>query len=419
MNQKVYLCIDLKTFFASVECVERHLDPFQTNLVVADPSRGKGALCLAITPKMKNMGIHNRCRMFEIPKNVEYITAMPRMKLYMDYSANIYAIYLKYVSKDDIHVYSIDECFIDITPYMKLYQKSAKQFAQMLLDDVFEITGITATVGIGTNLYLCKIALDIMAKHTSDNIALLTEKSYQRYLWHHTPLTNFWHIGHGISNHLERLGIHDMYDLAHYNQDILYKEFGINAEYMIDHAWGREPTTIEDIKAYQSSTNSISNSQVLFEDYEYDDAMLVLKEMVELNVLKFIDQHLVTDHISLYVGYSKNVIRGTGGQRKITTRTKSLKRLMKEFIDLFKEKTHKFYPIRQIGISFCDVLDEYYESYDLFSNIDELEKEKRLQESIIKIKKNYGKNAILKGMNKLEKATTEKRNTLVGGHNAE
>ena len=418
MNQKVYLCIDLKTFFASVECVERHLDPFQTNLVVADPSRGKGALCLAITPKMKNMGIHNRCRMFEIPKGVEYITAMPRMNLYMEYSASIYAIYLKYVSKDDIHVYSIDECFIDITPYMKLYQKSAKQFAQMLLDDVFETTGITATVGIGTNLYLCKIALDIMAKHTPDNIALLTEKSYQRYLWHHTPLTDFWHIGHGISNHLERLGIHDMYDLAHYNQDVLYKEFGINAEYMIDHAWGREPTTIEDIKAYQPSTNSISNSQVLFENYEYDDAMLVLKEMVELNVLKLVDQHLVTDHISLYVGYSKNVIRGTGGQRKITTRTNSLKVLMKEFIELFKDRTNKFYPIRQIGISFCDVLDEYYETYDLFSNIDDLEEEKRLQEAIIKIKKNYGKNSILKGMNKLEKATTEKRNTLIGGHNA-
>lgn len=418
MNKKVYLCIDLKTFFASVECVERGLDPFKTNLVVADPSRGKGALCLAITPKMKNMGIHNRCRMFEIPKGVEYITAMPRMNLYMEYSANIYAIYLKYVSKDDIHVYSIDECFIDITPYMKLYQKSAREFAQMLLDDVYKTTGITATVGIGTNLYLCKIALDIMAKHEPDCIALLTEKKYQHLLWHHQPLTDFWHIGHGISNHLERLGIHDMYDLAHYNQDILYKEFGINAEYMIDHAWGREPMTIADIKAYQPSSNSISNSQVLFEDYDYDDAMLVLKEMVELNVLKLVDQHLVTDYISLYVGYSKNVIRGTGGQRKITTRTNSLKVLMKEFIDLFKERTNKNYPIRQIGISFCDVLDEYYETYDLFSNIDDLEEEKRLQEAIIDIKKHYGKNAILKGMNKLEKATTEKRNTLIGGHNA-
>lgn len=418
MDKKVYLCIDLKTFFASVECVERNLDPFQVNLVVADPSRGPGALCLAISPKMKAMGIKNRCRMFEIPKHVEYITAMPRMKLYMDYSANIYAIYLKYVSKDDIHVYSIDECFIDITPYMKLYQKSARQFAQMLVNDVYKTTGITATVGIGTNLYLCKIALDIMAKHEKDGIALLTENKYKKLLWHHQPLTDFWHIGHGISSHLARLGIDDMYDLAHYNQDILYKEFGINAEYMIDHAWGREPTSIADIKAYQPSTNSISNSQVLFEDYQYQDALLVLKEMVELNVLKLVDQHLVTDRISLYVGYSKNVIKGTGGQRKITTRTNSLKVLMKEFIELFIERTNKNYPIRQIGISFCDVLDEYYETYDLFSNIDDLEEEKRLQEAIIDIKKHFGKNAVLKGMNKLEKATTEKRNLLIGGHNA-
>lgn len=418
MDKKVYLCIDLKTFFASVECVERNLDPFQVNLVVADPSRGPGALCLAISPKMKAMGIKNRCRMFEIPKHVEYITAMPRMKLYMDYSANIYAIYLKYVSKDDIHVYSIDECFIDITPYMKLYQKSARQFAQMLVNDVYRITGITATVGIGTNLYLCKIALDIMAKHEKDGIALLTENKYKKLLWHHQPLTDFWHIGHGISSHLARLGIDDMYDLAHYNQDILYKEFGINAEYMIDHAWGREPTTIADIKAYRPSTNSISNSQVLFEDYQYQDALLVLKEMVELNVLKLVDQHLVTNRISLYVGYSKNVIKGTGGQRKITTRTNSLKVLMKEFIELFEERTNKNHPIRQIGISFCDVLDEYYETYDLFSNIDDLEEEKRLQEAIIDIKKHFGKNAVLKGMNKLEKATTEKRNLLIGGHNA-
>ena len=416
---KVYLCIDLKTFFASVECVERGLDPFETNLVVADSSRGNGALCLAISPKMKAMGIKNRCRMFEIPKGVEYITAMPRMNMYMEYSANIYAVYLKYVSKDDIHVYSIDECFLDITPYMRLYQKTAKEFARMLKDAVFNETGITATVGIGTNLYLCKIALDILAKHEKDGIALLTEEKYKKLLWHHTPLTDFWHIGYGISSHLNRLGIYDMYDLAHYNQDILYKEFGINAEYMIDHALGREPTTIADIKAYKPSTNSISNSQILFEDYDYDDALLVLKEMVELNVLKLVDAHLVTDNISLYVGYSKNVIKGTGGQRKITTRTNSLKVLMEEFILLFKERTRRGYPIRQIAISFGDVLDEYYESYDLFSNIEELEEEKRLQEAVIDIKKRFGKNAILKGMNKLEKATTEKRNTLVGGHNAE
>ena len=415
----VYLCIDLKTFFASVECVERGLDPFKTNLVVADKSRGNGALCLAISPKMKAMGIKNTCRVFEIPKGVEYITAKPRMNKYIEYSANIYSIYLKYVSSDDIHVYSIDECFLDITPYINLYHKKPKEIAQMILDDIYETTGITATVGIGTNLYLTKIALDIMAKHSKDNMGVLTEELFKKYLWHHQPLTDFWHIGVGIASHLQRLGINDMYALAHYNRDVLYKEFGINAEYIIDHAWGREPTTIADIKKYKPSSNSISNSQVLFEDYEYKDALLVVKEMVELNVLKLVDNHLVTDNISLYVGYSKNVIRGTGGQRKITTRTNSLKILMREFIELFEQKTNKNYPIRQIAISFQNVLDENYETYDLFSNFEELEEEKRLQEAIIEIKKKYGKNAVLKGMNKLDKATTEKRNTLVGGHNAE
>lgn len=417
--RSIYLCIDLKTFFASVECVERGLDPFKTNLVVADESRGKGALCLAISPKMKAMGIKNRCRVFDIPKDVEYITALPRMNKYIEYSANIYSVYLKYLSSDDIHVYSIDECFLDITPYINLYHKKPKEFAQMLLDDVYETTGITATVGIGTNLYLTKIALDIMAKHSKDNMGILTEEMFKKYLWHHQPLTDFWHIGVGTANHLKRLGIYDMYDIAHYNQDILYKEFGINAEYIIDHAWGREPTTIADIKRYKPSSNSISNSQILFEDYEYSDALLVLKEMVELNVLKLVDNRLVTDNISLYVGYSKNVIRGTGGQRKITTRTNSLKILMREFVELFEQRTNRNYPIRQIAISFQNVLDEYYESYDLFSDIEELEEEKRLQEVIIDIKKKYGKNAILKGMNKLEKATTEKRNKLIGGHNAE
>ena len=415
----VYLCIDLKTFFASVECVERGLDPFKTNLVVADKSRGNGALCLAISPKMKAMGIKNRCRVFEIPKGVEYITAKPRMNKYIEYSANIYSIYLKYVSSDDIHVYSIDECFLDITPYINLYHKKPKEIAQMILDDIYETTGITATVGIGTNLYLTKIALDIMAKHSKDNMGVLTEEQFKKYLWHHQPLTDFWHIGVGIASHLQRLGINDMYALAHYNRDVLYKEFGINAEYIIDHAWGREPTTIADIKKYKPSSNSISNSQVLFEDYEYKDALLVVKEMVELNVLKLVDNHLVTDNISLYVGYSKNVIRGTGDQRKITTRTNSLKILMREFIELFEQKTNKNYPIRQIAISFQNVLDENYETYDLFSNFEELEEEKRLQEAIIEIKKKYGKNAVLKGMNILDKATTEKRNTLVGGHNAE
>lgn len=421
-KKKCYVCIDLKTFFASVECSERNLDPFKTNLVVADPSRGNGALCLAITPKMKNMGIKNRCRIFEIPKDVEYITALPRMNLYMDYSAKIYEIYLRYVSENDIHVYSIDECFIDITPYLKLYNKKPKEFAQMLMDAVFEETHITATAGIGTNLYLAKIALDIISKHVDGNIGMLTERMYQKYLWHHQSLTDFWHFGVGTVNHLARMGIFDMYGITRCPEEIMYKEFGINAEYIIDHAYGKEPTTITQIKAYAPQTNSISNSQVLFEDYEYYDALLVVKEMVDLLVNRLVSNHLVTDNISLYVGYSRSdkncPVTGSGGQRKLTVRTSSLKIIMKEFVELYHSKVLKNSKIRQISISLGNVLDEYYESYDLFSNIEQLEEEKNLQRAIIQIKEKYGKNAILKGMNKLEKATTEKRNTLVGGHNA-
>lgn len=415
----IYLCIDLKTFYASVECVERHLDPFETNLVVADPSRGNGALCLAISPKMKAQGIKNRCRIFEIPKDISYITAVPRMKLYMEYAARIYGIYLKYVSKDDIHVYSIDEAFMDITPYLKLYHKKPREIAQMILDDIYATTGITATVGIGTNLYLAKVALDIISKHVPDHVGCLTEQMYQKYLWHHQPLTDFWQIGRGIANRLAKYGIVDMYGVAHCPEQILYQEFGINAAYLIDHSEGIEPTTIADIKRYRSRANSISNSQILFEDYAYEDALLVLKEMVELNVLRLVEHHLVTDHLSLYVGYSKDIVRSTGGSIKIGVRTNSYKILLEEFMQLFKRTTNPGAPIRKIAIGFGDVLDEYYETYNLFTDYEELDKERRIQEAIITIKDKYGKNAILKGMNLLEHATTVKRNTLVGGHNAE
>lgn len=416
---KTYLCIDLKTFFASVECVERNEDPFHVNLVVADPSRGKGAICLAISPKLKAMGIKNRCRLFEIPENVEYITAVPRMKLYMQYSADIYEIYLKYISKDDIHVYSIDEAFLDVTSYLKLYEMSAEELAQMIVNDIYNTLGITATVGIGTNLYLAKIALDIEAKHSKSNMGYLSETLYKKKLWHHQPLTDFWQIGKGITNRLMKYGIHDMCGIANANEEILYKEFGINAKNLIDHAWGREPTTIADIKKYKPKTHSHSNSQILFEDYQYEDAFLVLKEMVESNVLELVDQHLVSNHISLYIGYSKNIRRPTGGSRKITTRTNSYRILLQEFIDLFHQTTYKDTPIRQISISFGNVVDEMFESYDLFSDIEALEEERKLSQALVNIKHKYGKNAVLKGMNMFEKATARKRNQLVGGHNAE
>ena len=249
--KRYYLCVDLKTFYASVECVERGLDPFNTNLVVADPSRGNGAICLAISPKMKMLGIKNRCRIFEIPPNVKYIIAIPRMRKYIEYSSNIYEIYLKYFSKDDVYVYSIDEAFIDITSYLNLYKKKPIELAKIVTNDIFDTYGITATAGIGTNMYLSKIAMDILAKHSITNIDWLDETKYQEILWHHRPLTDFWQIGRGIERRLAKMRIFDMCEVAHCKEERLYKEFGINARYLIDHSWGREDCTIEQIKRYK------------------------------------------------------------------------------------------------------------------------------------------------------------------------
>ncbi len=416
--EKMYLCIDLKSFYASVECAERGLDPFEINLVVADPTRGDGAITLAATPSIKRLGVKSRGRIYEIPKDIEYIIASPRMNLYMDYSARIYKIFLKYISSDDIHVYSIDESFLDITTYVKLYNKTAKEIAKMILEDIYNSTGLTATVGIGTNLYLAKVALDITAKHAEDNMGYLDEDIYKQTLWKHMPLTDFWMIGRGTEKRLNTLGIHNMYDIAHTNEKILYKVFGINAEYLIDHSWGREPVTISDIKQYKPKANSISNSQILFEDYHYEDAFLVMKEMIETNVLTLTEKHLVTNHVSLFIGYSKNIINPSRGSMKIGVSTNTYSLLIQEFTYLFNKIVNKEYGIRQIAISFGNVKDELYEQYDLLTDLDKVSKEKRLQETLVQIKHKYGKNSVLKGMNYFEKATQRKRNNLVGGHNA-
>lgn len=418
MNNKIYLCIDLKSFYASVECVERGLDPFKINLVVADPTRGGGAITLAATPAIKKLGVPSRGRIYEIPKNIEYITAPPRMTLYMQYSATIYSIFLKFISSEDIHVYSIDESFLDITTYMNLYNTTPKQLAKMILDEIYDQTGITATVGIGTNLFLAKVALDITAKHAKDCMGYLDEDLFKQLIWHHQPITDIWMIGPGTANRLAILGIKDLYGVAHYNEKILYKLFGINAEYLIDHSWGREPTEISDIKAYKPSSNSISNSQILFEDYNYKDAYLIMKEMVESNVLQLTEKHLITNHISLFIGYSKNCTKPSRGSRKITNTTNSYRILLEEFKLLYKKIINPNYPIRQIGISFGNVKDEIYEQFDLFADQEDIEKEKRVQEALVHIRNKYGKNAVLKGMNFYEKATQRKRNGLVGGHNA-
>ena len=414
----VYICIDLKTFYASVECVERKLDPFSTNLVVTDVSRGKGAICLAITPKMKMLGIRNRCRLYEIPPNVKYIAAVPRMKKYIEYSANIYAIYLKYFAKEDIHVYSIDEAFMDATKYLKMYKMNAIELAQKIIKDIFDTYGITGAAGIGTNMYLSKIALDITAKHSSSNIGYLDEEKYKKELWHHKPLSDFWQIGSGIERRLNKMRIFDMYDVAHADPKRLYKEFGINAEYLIDHSWGKESCTIADIKKYKPKTNSISNSQVLFEDYNFEKARLALKEMVELGSLRLIQNNLVSDTVQLYIGYSKNVINATGGTQKLTNHTNLYSELVKAFLNIYDRTTNKQVGIRKIGISFGRVIETENVQLSLFVEQEKNDKEKELELVINSIKNQMGKNTILRGMNLQEGATTRMRNKLIGGHNS-
>ena len=413
-----YLCIDLKTFYASVECVERKLDPFSTNLVVADETRGKGTICLAVSPKMKMLGVKNRCRLYEIPPNIKYIIAKPRMKKYIEYSANIYEIYLKYLSKDDIYVYSIDEAFLDVTNYLKLYKMDEVELAKTILKDIYNTYGLTATVGIGTNLYLAKVALDIMSKHTPTNIGYLDEELYKRKLWHHKPLTDFWQIGRGIEARLNKKRIYDMYDIAHTNPKILYKEFGVNAEFLIDHSWGKETCTIKDIKNYKTKNTSISSSQVLFEDYSFENARLVLKEMVELNSIKLVEKNLITDTIGLYIGYSKNIINSTGGSMKLTNYTNTYSDLMAYFLKLYDSTTNKTVPIRRIGVSFNRLVSDEAQQLSLFENQEKITKERKIELAISNIKQKLGKNAIVRGMDLENGATTILRNKLIGGHNA-
>ncbi len=417
MSERIYLCIDLKSFFASVECAERGLDPFKVNLVVADPDRSEGSVCLAITPAMKELGIRNRCRMYEIPKNIDFIIAKPRMHLYMEYSANIYGIYLKYVSSEDIHIYSIDECFLDVTHYLALYKMTAKELAKKILDDVFETTGICATVGIGPNLFLTKVALDITAKHVDDHMGFLDEETFKKTIWHHKPITDIWGIGRGIAKRLYKFGVEDLYDLAHCDEKLLYKEFGVNAELLIDHANGKESCTIEDIHHYKAKSNSISTGQVLFEDYNFDDALLVLLEMVDNLELELVEKHLVTNNISLSISYSKDVIKSTGGSMKLQEYTNSSKKLTKYFEEYYRKTTNPNFPIRRLNIGFNNVVDDQYETFSLFTDIEDEEKEFKMQRAVLDIKDKYGKNSIIRGSSLKEKSTARKRNKLIGGHN--
>ena len=505
MDNRTYAAIDLKSFYASVECVERGLDPMSTNLVVADVSRTEKTICLAVTPSLKAYGISGRARLFEVVQKVQqinaerqkkapghkftgasadsaelesspelsldFIAAVPQMAHYLECSARIYSIYLKYIAPEDIHVYSVDEVFMDITNYIKSGKVSAHEFVRQIILDVLSSEGIAAAAGIGTNLYLSKIAMDIEAKHipADENgvrIAFLDEMKYRHSLWNHQPLTDFWRIGRGYSKKLEEHGLLTMGDIARcsigrpsdfYNEDLLYKLFGINAELLIDHSWGWETCTIADIKAYKPSTNSISSGQVLHHPYDFDKTKLIVREMTDSLVLGLVDKGLVTDQMVLTVGYDTENLKNTErkksyngeitsdyygrtipkhahGTANLGRHTSSFRQIADAVTELFERIADRSLSARRISITANHVIDENSvqkntaaEQLDLFTDYAsvqkkkaeqdaELENEKNMQKAILSIKKKYGKNAVLKGMNLEDGGTAIARNKQIGGH---
>lgn len=415
--KKQYLCIDLKSFFASVECVERGLDPMTTLLAVCDLERTDKTICLAITPAMKALGIKNRCRVFEIPKSVDFIAATPRMHLYMDYAAQIYGIYLNFVSKDDIHVYSIDEAFLDVTDYLDLYKLTARQLGRRIMDEIYSRLGIRATCGIGTNLFLTKIALDIEAKHAEDFIGELDEESFTEKLWDHKPITDFWKIGSGTAKRLEAIGVTTMRGICEMPEDTLYHMFGVDAELLIDHAHGYESASIRDIKQYKAKTNSLSSGQVLPCDYNFEKGRLIVKEMTDLMCLDLVEKGLVTKSLTLSLRYSKRLgLLPANGTAKLYEETNSDLVIIPAMCDLYDKIMEPHSTIRGVSISCNNVVPEEYIQYSFFTNAEELEKNRKVQKAVISIKNKFGKNAIVKGMNLEEGAKTIERNSQIGGH---
>lgn len=503
----IYIAIDLKSFYASVECTERQLDPLTTNLVVADASRTEKTICLAVSPSLKAYGIPGRARLFEVVQRVKevnrkrivsapgkqftgssfsapelaahpelelsYIIAPPRMAFYLEYSTMIYNTYLKYIAPEDMHVYSIDEVFMDVTHYLNTYQLTPKELASKIIMDVLDSTGITATAGIGTNLYLCKVAMDIVAKHVDPDehgvrIAELDEMSYRRLLWNHRPLTDFWRVGHGYQKKLESAGLFTMGDIArcslggdndYQNEELLYHMFGINAELLIDHAWGWEPTTMDLIKAYKPETNSISSGQVLQCPYDSEKGKLIVREMTDLLVLDLVEKKLVTDQMILTIGYDidnltnakirnsykgevttdrygRKVPKHAHGTANLDRQTSSTQIILDAVMDLYDQIINPNLLIRRVTVAANHLVDEVqameqvqYEQMDLFTDYADLErkkkkeaemlsKERKLQEAMLSVKKKFGKNAVLKGMNLQEGATAIERNQQIGGHKA-
>lgn len=417
MEKRTYLCIDLKSFYASVECRDRGLDPMTTNLVVADPERTEKTICLAVSPSLKKLGIPGRLRVFELPEGIDYIMASPRMQRYIDYSAQIYGIYLRYIAKEDIHVYSIDEVFMDVTEYLHLYQMTAKELAIRMMEEVMEEVGIPAAAGIGTNLYLAKIALDITAKHAEDRIGILDEERYRQTLWKHKPLTDFWRIGEGTARRLAQIGIDTMEGIARADEKALYQLFGVDAELLLDHAWGRESVLLQDIKAYKPKANSLGSGQVLPRDYSYEEGKTIVKEMAELLALELAGKGLVAESVTLDVSYTRRVEKKSAhGSINLPGATSSSKKLIDYAVRLYERIVDNYTFIRRVNLTFPRIESERYRQYDLFTDPEQEEKEIRLQRAVLEVKERYGENAILRGMNCLPEATTKERNRQIGGH---
>ena len=417
-KQRTYLCIDMKSFYASVECAERGLDPFECDLVVADESRGEGGICLAITPKMKSRGIPNRCRLFQIPDSVDYIVAPPRMKLYIEYSADIYAIYLKYFDPRDIHVYSIDEAFIDVTDYLAVYGLDGRALACKLMGEIADVKHIPASAGIGTNLFLAKVALDISAKRTADRIGYLDEETFKATLWDHEPITDFWQIAAGTAKRLSHYGIYTMRGITRADPELMYKIFGVNAELLIDHAWGRESCLMEDIKSYRAKAHSVSFSQILPRDYDYEEARLVLREMVLHGCHELLRRHVVTQKIWIAVGYSKEKLPMARGQSRLPSAVAVSSIMQPVVMELYDSITDRNTPIRRLAINFCDVGEEDSQGYDLFTDWDAVDRESRRERAVLAMGEKYGRNAVLRAASLLEPATQRERNAMIGGHRA-
>lgn len=477
-KERIYVAIDLKSFFASVECVERGLNPLTAHLVVADESRTEKTICLAVSPALKAYGIAGRARLFEVvqrvrqvnlahpEKKLTYTVAPPHMAKYLEYSRRIRDIYLKYIAPEDLHVYSIDEVIMDVTAYLGTYRMTAHELTVKMIRDVLQTTGITATAGIGTNMYLCKVAMDIVAKHIPADadgvrIAELNEQSYRRLLWTHRPITDFWRVGRGTARKLERYGLYTMGDVARQSvedEELLYQLFGINAELLIDHAWGWEPCTMEAVKAYRPAVSSLSSGQVLHEPYNRDKARIVVREMAEAAALNLLDKHLVTNQLTLYVGYDREslahpdimatykgalatdhygrlVPKPATGTLRLSFPTSSASIIAHAVMGIFDHIVHPALLIRRLNLTTGNVHYEdevrkpLPEQLDLFTDYDTLRrqqastkraltKERKLQETMLSIKKRFGKNALLTGLNFADGATAKQRNQQIGGHKA-